>query len=466
MTAAPLSIDTKRLPSSPPWSPILSHSLSSPRSTSSAEQDLSSRCRKLARSFGESALQDDFEHQQSPSHSRETSTDEKTGGAPNQNSPQRRHSFLPLSPPHSEGSHALNEILEEETESTGGAREEEQEEEEGLEEMDPEELVQFTLSPLMESQLSLRGASLAIEELAADSALSASGSEESGLGLSYDQFKMDTEEVYQEEEEMYEKELREEFKRGKDWIQIELSLVDGELLVAPAGAQFDPSQSFSARYVDPLLRILSTSLPSSPSSIFSHHRRLSSSSSPSPSPILPSSSSSALPSSSKPLHLEVTLNSSQNPSLLLQYLESSLQPLHDQHFLTSYCPNAKLLTKAPVIVLISSDERVTDEVLEVGLTGSPRIVFRELKFDEIENAHGGGGISNQSHPIVAVNLKDYQTGSGSGLEERVKDELKEKVGKAHKKGFLVKIGGVPRFPEHERKSIEASLKALGVDYVL
>lgn len=202
MTAVPLNIDTKRLPPTPQWSPILSHSQLSPRSESSANSsDLSSRCRKLARSFGEHALVEDFDHQPgSPARSRENSAGDTApalGAPPSPLSPNRRHSHLPMSPPIAtpEGSHVLNEILEEESEPTSTnddapntvPSEAARDEVEGV-----DEPMQFKLSPVFGNQMSLHGASLAMEGVTAGPPLF-----ESGLGLSlHEQFKLDTEQAY------------------------------------------------------------------------------------------------------------------------------------------------------------------------------------------------------------------------------------------------------------------------------
>ncbi|GAA5980002.1 hypothetical protein JCM5350_005992 [Sporobolomyces pararoseus] len=462
MTTAPLNIDTKRLPPTPQWSPILSHSqLHSPSKTSSIDEDLSLRCRKLARSFGESAIFDDFEP--SSPRSRENSNENERGGGgpPSPLSPGRRHSHLPLSPPTPEGSHVLNEILEEgesETMSTGGAEigrgEAENEKGLGFEAGGEAEPTQFIMSPPTGNPMSLHGASLAMEELG----------EKEGLGLSlHEQFKMDTDYYPDGEDDTYEKALTEQLKRGQSFIKVDLSLVDGELLIGNPGTQLDPSKTFSTCFVDPLVKILSEAAPSSPSPLFSfpsHHRRLST---PSPSPPPPSSSQTYLPNSSKPLYLEIILHSTPAapPSLMLQYLQSSLQPLHDPHFLTSYCPNAKLSTKAPIVILVSSSAAgFTDEVMEQNLE-SPRIVYREITLNEAFST-ATEGISSQSHPIISQDFGQL----GGDFDEESKRILETKVKEAHEKGFLVKIEGVPKFPEHTRKSIEKNLKSIGIDYVV
>lgn len=198
MATAPLNIDTKRLPTTPQWSPILSHSsLSSPRSASTSTDDLSLRCRKLARSFGEHSILDDAHFEpQSPSRSRENSqeTSSSSSPLPPPASPLSRHSHhLPLSPPTPEGSHVLNEILEEENESTAATPNEELESEKGLgfENSQGGEAMQFKMSPCLGGQMSLHGASLALEN---DGQREGGGG---GLELSlHDQMKMDNEETF------------------------------------------------------------------------------------------------------------------------------------------------------------------------------------------------------------------------------------------------------------------------------
>lgn len=196
MAASPLNIDTKRLPLTPQWSPILSHSRSPSLTSPRSSEDLSSRCRKLARSFGESALVDDFEQAspKSPSRSRENSNE--GGLPPSPLSPDRgqRHFHLPLSPPHPEGAHELNEILEEENEST--PQQERMEEERGLGfESDVQteggEPIQFRLSPMIGNHLSLHEAGIAMR---GDAHMGGVGGE-GALGLTlHDRLRMDNQE--------------------------------------------------------------------------------------------------------------------------------------------------------------------------------------------------------------------------------------------------------------------------------
>jgi len=206
MTATPLNIDTKQLPPTPQWSPILSHSqLSSPRrpAESLSDQDLSSRCRKLARSFGESALLDDgeFYEQSQQARSRENSNETPSSPSPLSplsvsSSPTRRHHshhHFPLTPPTPEGGHVLNEILEEEPQFDDTVRDEVEEKGLGFSRGEGgggegEQPMQFKLSPMMGSQMSLHGASLAM------GSIGRGGEEEGGLGLSlHDHFRMDNE---------------------------------------------------------------------------------------------------------------------------------------------------------------------------------------------------------------------------------------------------------------------------------
>ncbi|GAA5883196.1 hypothetical protein JCM16303_007300 [Sporobolomyces ruberrimus] len=458
MAASPLNIDTKRLPLTPQWSPILSHSRSPSLTSPRSSEDLSSRCRKLARSFGESALVDDFEQAspKSPSRSRENSNE--GGLPPSPLSPDRgqRHFHLPLSPPHPEGAHELNEILEEENEST--PQQERMEEERGLGfESDVQteggEPIQFRLSPMIGNHLSLHEAGIAMR---GDAHMGGVGGE-GALGLTlHDRLRMDNQE-YQESGSDYETKLRDQLKTGDNWIKVDLSLVDNELLVGTPDSQLNPSQSFSACFVDPLLKILSEASPNSPSPLFSHHRRMSSP--PSPSIASPPS---GLPTS-RPLHLEITLHT--NSSLSLQYLQASLQPLHDNHFLTTYCPNARLTSKAPIVIFVASSEGIiTDHELEQ--LDTPRILYRRVTLDELFDSNSNGTINAQSHPIVSGNLPRYMRSTPSGtLSEETKETIEGQVKKAHEKGFLVKFEGVPKFPEHERKITEAFLRSIGVDHI-
>ncbi|GAA6008877.1 hypothetical protein JCM11491_003815 [Sporobolomyces phaffii] len=484
MATKPLNIDTKRLPATPQWSPILSHwALSSPRSATSAaaDLDLSSRCRKLARSFGESALSDDFEHssgssspQQQP-RSRENSSD-SLAASPLSASGGRHH-HLPLSPPLAtpEGSHVLNEILEEENEST--PQTEAAQDEKGLgfssvEDDHEPEPIHFKLSPLMGSQLSLHGASLAMEDMGQ---MPEEGARESALGLSlHERMKLDLED-YQfetllgESVEDYERALRDQLKSNQSWIGIDVSLVDGELLVGNPSSQLDPAQTFSACYVDPLLDILSEASSTSPTRLFaSHDRRLSSpSGSPSPSPSRaqphPSPHLAHVPTTSSPLHLALTLHTP--APLTLQYLQASLQPLHDQHFLTSYCPNARLTSKAPIVVLVTGDS-VSDRDVERHLE-TPRIVYRFPTFAEIEREEGRSTPYNaQSHPVVTVDLPgSVSADAATRLSQDTKSEVADQVKRAHARAFSVAVRGVPKFPEHVRNSIETELKSIGVDHI-
>ena len=191
-----------------------------------------------------------------------------------------------------------------------------------------------------------------------------------------------------------------------------------------------------APLLDPLLRLLTSSTPSSPSPLFSPHLRRFSSSSSLPSPTLASPTSqlpSGLPSSSRPLHLHLTLHTPLQ--ITLQYLLASLQPLHDQHHLVSYCSNARLTSKAPVMILVEAGEGEGEEVdRELEKLGNPRIIYREARIEEF----GNGKLNDQSHPIVAIDYK-------RDLASRKEGGSGEVIEKLHEKGFSIKVEGIPRY---------------------
>ncbi|GAA5928030.1 uncharacterized protein JCM15063_006062 [Sporobolomyces koalae] len=469
MSTKALNIDTKRLPPTPQWSPILSHSsLSSPRSSGAAtDDDLSSRCRKLARSYGETAVLDDplFEctSPRTPSRSRENSNEHAAPASPLSPSDFRgggRHSHhhLPMSPPTPEGAHVLQEIVEEENESLSTPQDEpcEQEKSLGSSVESAEEPMQFHLSPpATGGHMSLHGASLALEELSASGPLPASS--QGGLGLNlHEQFMMDN--LHQHDETVGDsvENLRHELDKAQSWLSIDVSLVDGELLVGSPQTQLDPARTLSTVYIDPLLSILEDAYSSPPASPHSpHHRRLSFPSAPST-----SQSQKNIPSVAHPLYLAIKIHSSL--PITLQFLQASLQPVHDNQFLTSYCRNAALTTKAPIAVIVSSASGcITDEDLDN--LSSPRIMYRAVSLNEYVEKRGKG-IDKHLHPVVTGSYEQIVRNSQS-LTDECKATIKNQVDDLHAKGLLFQIEGVPRFPEHTRRQLGTSLRTLGVDFV-
>jgi hypothetical protein len=112
---------------------------------------------------------------------------------------------------------------------------------------------------------------------------------------------------------------------------------------------------------------------------------------------------------------------------------------------------------------------IDDEILEETLS-NPRNIFRELQFREIEDDihenknNKGAVVNNQSHPIVSMSFKELNSsattttttgGGGRGVEAQdsslatllspeTKTMIQEKVKRAHEKGFVIKIEGIPR----------------------
>ncbi|KAL7338510.1 hypothetical protein BJY59DRAFT_375889 [Rhodotorula toruloides] len=443
------------------WAPLISPV--SPASASTTPHDshsLSARCRLLASRFGENAVHEDdhFEHPEP----------QQRGASPKTPSPSRAAPF-PLSPisprsvPHSqlhppptpEGTHILNEILEEEAETPRGDK----------------DVTSAWAPPRLDVPTGGDGDTLPLSpgqpqglygsSMPADDEVSSSSYEppafsplaaRRGSRFSFDRFDVpqngDDDDLTEATVEEREAELRQTLRDGATWLPVDVWLVDGELLqVGRRMEELESTRTFSSCFVEPLLRIFSTS---NPPIGHAHHRRRSSIFS----QIKPHS----------PLQLVLRLHTP--ASLTFPYVLDALQPLHDASLLTSYCPNAGTTTPAVITVVSSSAdgaEMVPAEDLEA-VHGS-RFVYRDAPISSLLSTNSSA-LDPQLTPVAAGVLKDSTGWDGqSPVTDEQRQKIVEQVEGAHRRGIKIRYEGLPQFPVHVRENIRSTLVALGVDYL-
>ncbi|BGP23773.1 hypothetical protein Rt10032_c05g2504 [Rhodotorula toruloides] len=456
-----------RPPTERHWAPLISPV--SPSTASSSPHDsssLSARCRLLASRFGENAVHEDdhFEHPEpQPQQQPQTSPLLQGRASPKTPSPSRAAPF-PLSPisprtvlhsqlhppPTPEGTHILNEILEEEAETP-------RTEKDVTSEWAPPRLDVPTTTATggREQPQGLYGSSLP-----ADDEVSSSSYEplafsplaaRRGSRFSFERFDAsqgdDDDDLTEATVEEREAELRQTLKDGATWLPVDVWLVDGELLVGRKMEDLESTRTFSSCSVEPLLRIFSTS---NPPIGHAHHRRRSSIFS----HIKPHS----------PLQLVLRLRTP--ASLTFPYVLDALQPLHDASLLTSYCPNAGTTTPAVITVVSSSAEgaeMVPAEDLEA--VHGPRFVYRDAPTSSLDSTNPAA-LDPQLTPVAAGVLKESTGWDGqTPVTDEQRQRIVEQVESAHRRGIKVRYEGLPHFPVHVRENVRSTLVSLGVDYL-
>ncbi|GAA5825685.1 hypothetical protein JCM3770_002798 [Rhodotorula araucariae] len=257
---------------------------------------------------------------------------------------------------------------------------------------------------------------------------------------------LDMEEATIEEREV---ELRQMLKDGATWLGVDVWLVDGELLVASKQSALDPSHTFSAVVVEPLLRVFSP--PDAPppavrrrrSSIFSHIRP------------------------QAPFQLVLRLRTA--ASITFPFVVSDLAPLLDASLLSTYCPNSGATT-AGLITVVSSAANGAEVVPleELTVAQGPRFVFRDAPiaaFDD-DDAETSSAISPDVTPVAAGALLEATGWDGQKpLAADARERIERQVARAHARGLKVRYEALPNFPIHVREQCRQTLAALGVDYL-
>lgn len=136
--------------------------------------------------------------------------------------------------------------------------------------------------------------------------------------------------------------LQRGLQEGCEPIEVEVTLLDGELLISQNGRPLSNTMTLSSTYVEPLISILE---PSSAADDALHeglaphrsHRR---------------SSSGLFVAHSQPT-LPIIIDLHPHSSEAFEYLRHELQPLRDLSLLTEYSPAANLVTRAPITLHLS-----------------------------------------------------------------------------------------------------------------
>ncbi|GAA6029843.1 hypothetical protein JCM8097_001075 [Rhodosporidiobolus ruineniae] len=453
---ATLRISTQDAPHArSPWSPVLS-----PMTSSSSQEDLASRCRRLAFKLGHDAVNDDpaFAHEAPPTPTSPSGSPSRLLPSPRSASsafsPQLLSPLSPRStplhpPPTPEGSFLLSEILEEENEDNTPK----------VEVTSPFDLPPAPTGGSAPKSLG-PGEGAYGTSAVADDELSVSSGAPGGLGPvsgRKSSFTGGVRESIQQEvdaQELAEATIEEEvtairmaLKEGATWMAADIWLVDGELLVAPNHESLDPARTFSACFVEPLLRVFSGSAV--PVGI-AHRRR---------------SSVFAHIHPHHPFQLVVRLHTP--ASLTFPFLVDALQPLNDASLLTSYCPNACVTTPALITVVSSSAhgaEMIPVEDLKA--VAGPRVVYRDADIATFETDDGAAQWSREVTPVAAGNLREATGWDGSSpLSEEQRERIEKQVAGAHRREIKVRYEGLPQFPVHVRESVKSTLHGLGVDYL-
>ncbi|GAA5971924.1 hypothetical protein JCM11641_001571 [Rhodosporidiobolus odoratus] len=241
--------------------------------------------------------------------------------------------------------------------------------------------------------------------------------------------------------------IRQTLAEGTTWLTVDLWLVNGELLVGASQESLDPSKTFSSAFIEPLLRVFSTSVVP----VGTAHRRR--------------SSVFAHISLQHPLQLVIRLHSP--ASISFPYLVDSLEPLHEALLLTTYCPNAGITTPA-LITVVSSDGHGAElvPVEDLAAVAGPRFIYRDASVVDMAAKDASVHFSNELTPVAAGDLKEATGWDGrTALTEVERDRIRQQVEAAHKRHVKVRYEGLPNFPNHTRESVRSTLLALGVDYL-
>ncbi|KPV77389.1 uncharacterized protein RHOBADRAFT_33539 [Rhodotorula graminis WP1] len=246
-----------------------------------------------------------------------------------------------------------------------------------------------------------------------------------------------------------ENELRHALKDGATWLGVDLWLVDGEVLVASSQSSLDPSRTFSATVVQPLLRIFS---PQDDSTIKMHRRR---------------SSVYAHVKPHSPFQLVIRLRTPATTTF--PYVVSDLEPLHDASLLTMYCPNAGSST-AGLITVVSSSANGAEMVPfeQLSAVQGQRFVYRDapLAAFDSDEALADSNIDPALTPVAAGALVEVTGWDGQkSLSDEQRERIRAQVERAHAHGLKVRFEALPNFPVHVREQCRQALLTLGADYL-
>ncbi|BGP39017.1 hypothetical protein JCM10450v2_002974 [Rhodotorula kratochvilovae] len=473
-------------PTKPQWAPLMSPvSASSPSSITSTDDSLSARCRLLASRLGESAVHDEgFDTAAAPPlatppGSRRASTSSPSPGRSPRVAPSNPPPSFPLSPRASmlafdaPPQHLLDGIREEDdgdstpkveadmTSAWAPPRLAVPGQADGAPSAVPLVSPGTPTVPLPGgggsaeddgffppgSPASSYGAPF--RRTVSSSSAARRASLANSIGLSLQQEEQDDHDMEEATIEEQEVEMRQLLKEGATWLGVDVWLVDGELLVASKESALDPSHTFSAVIVGPLLRIFSP--PDAPpttsrrrrSSVFSH--------------VKPQT----------PFQLVLRLRTP--ASITFPFVVSDLAPLQDASLLTTYCPNGGATTPGLITVVSSSANGAEMVPLEeLTVVQGPRCVFRDAPVAAFDGEDGAAtaDIDPAVTPVAAGALVEATGWDGQKpLTAEQRERIARQVERAHARGLKVRYEALPNFPIHVREQCRQTLAALDVDYL-
>ncbi|KAK4057934.1 hypothetical protein OIO90_001153 [Microbotryomycetes sp. JL221] len=416
----------------------------SPSRGQSVEDELSRKCRMLARSVGHDAVheqqQGSLEHSTSPFALQRDSNRSSSTSSPQSRSPRLQyshHGLSPLSPssklpppsprssvnaaslayPTPEGSFVLSNIREEDLASTATTlaserslhphQQREEEEDDEVSDLD---------SYMMGDRRRL--------------------SSHTTLGSLQ----------IMHQENLDETLLRSSLTEGVSHFEIDVWLVEGDLLVGSDKHTLSAERTLSSMYLDPLLHLFDSPSSASSFSFTPHHRRRS------------SAASGVLHPRywSQPLLLLLNLHT--DPVMTFQFLLHYLTPLLDASLLTTFCPNSAALNQG-LITVASTD--ATDVLKSEIANLTPRYVFLAAKLEDETSDW-----NKQICTIVTADIKEvigddqkYDKDGDEGLTNAQVSKVTDYVTRAHDQGAKLRLGGTGR-----NESLVQQLAQLGVDY--
>ncbi|KAL8290117.1 hypothetical protein RQP46_003056 [Phenoliferia psychrophenolica] len=397
------------------------HDSSTPLSPSFGSQDdLSARCRALARSVGEVAKDELWQHveQQQPQKSPRLTL----GLASPPTSPSAAY-FSPLSP------RALGPPTPDGSPSCFSLEEIEEEREEGDESLEEDQAD--------DTDAAAEGvgkASALTDEEGSDAEMGRGRRRSSAGHGSLQLFGIKSP-------------VRAALNQGVTSLSVDVWLADGELLVGPELDGLSPEDTLASLYLDPLLMLFAPESNSSPSPSRSHRRR--------------SSASVLHITSSRPFHLFLNLRT--DPSMTFQFLLHALAPLHDASLLSSFCTKSNLATPSLISVVCTGPTAPLADIVAL----SPRHVFADIPLRRLlESSSSADNVAREVTPVVTGELKESTgwDGSHTATEEQIA-VVKAQVDRAHENGLAIRYTDLPRWPSHTHELVKDTLRDLGVDFV-
>ncbi|KAM0746338.1 hypothetical protein T439DRAFT_384085 [Meredithblackwellia eburnea MCA 4105] len=245
--------------------------------------------------------------------------------------------------------------------------------------------------------------------------------------------------------------IRSALNQGATNVTVDVWLVDGELLVGSDLATLSPEETLSVLYLEPLLDLFKQNGYSNGSPSRSHRRR--------------SSTAARHITTAHPLHLFLQFKT--EPSITFQYLLHALTDLNDEGLLTSFCPKSRIKTPGFITIVCTGPNIPLVDMVSI----SPRYVFAELPLTKLteDTAESDSKTVNSLkdiYPVVSDTLVGATGWNGNArADEQHLAKIKEQVQLAHSRGFLIRYSNLPKWPSHTRELVRDTLRDAGVDFV-